>query len=98
MRNSDSKGWRCDLSGNPVIAVLAGKPQHRKRAPVAGKSNLNRLELSQEAATSAITRSGMMGAVPQAVLERAQTVAPAVMRHVRRRMRRRNPRLRECRA
>lgn len=42
-----------ELRHDPVMAVLAGKLEARRRdcAPVAGKSTLNRLELSREVAT-----------------------------------------------
>jgi len=42
-----------ELRHDPVMAVLAGKLQARRRdcAPVAGKSTLNRLELSRDVAT-----------------------------------------------
>jgi len=41
------------LRHDPVLAVLAGKRRARREncAPLAGKSTLNRLELSREAAT-----------------------------------------------
>src|SRR6185503_7076305 len=42
-----------ELRHDPVMAVLAGKLQARRKecAPVAGKSTLNRLELSRPEAT-----------------------------------------------
>ena len=42
-----------ELRHDPPMAVLAGKPEARREdcAPVAGKSTLNRLELSRETPT-----------------------------------------------
>ena len=50
-----------ELRHDPVMAILAGKLEARREdcAPVAGKSTLNRLELSRPLPT-AITRSAMM--------------------------------------
>ena len=48
-----------ELRHDPLMAVLAGKLEARRDdcAPVAGKSTLNRLELSREIADAATTRS-----------------------------------------
>ena len=72
-----------ELRHDPVLAVLAGKLEARREdcAPVAGKSTLNRLELSRRG-TDALSqdrlrRGGDRGAVRRSVPRGAQAAAGA---------------------